>query len=96
MGDARESLRDQGNVRARHIVARYLHSSTVVVQSRHGIIVSRWTCRALARDAGKASSYQSPREVCHYSANFNGIIDSATVDTNIDLGITDFQSDLFI
>ena len=57
-GDARESLRDQGNVRVRHIVARHLHLSTAVVQSRHGITVSWRTCRALARDAGKANSYQ--------------------------------------
>ncbi len=27
--------------------------------------------------------------------NFDGIIDSETVDTNIDVGITDFLSDLF-
>jgi len=61
-GDAREPLRGQGNVRVRHRVARYLYLSTavVLVQSRHGISVSRRTCRAPARDAGKANSYQPP------------------------------------
>jgi alkylhydroperoxidase family enzyme len=44
--------------------------STAVVQSRQGISVSRRTCRAPARDAGKANSYQlleaSRRNNCQF------------------------------
>ncbi len=54
----RKLIRGESNVRARHIVARHLHLSTAVVQSKHGASVSQRTCRALARDAGKANSYQ--------------------------------------
>ena len=41
-----------------HIVARRVQFGTALVQSMDGITASQWTCRALARDAGKANSYQ--------------------------------------
>ena len=41
-----------------HNVARRVQFDTAVAQSTYGMTVSQWTCRALARDAKKANSYQ--------------------------------------
>jgi len=43
-----------------HIVARHLHWSTAQLQWVHETVASQWICRASARDAGKANSYQLP------------------------------------
>ena len=42
----------------RHDVARRVQFGTALVHSKYGITASQWICRALARDAGKANSYQ--------------------------------------
>ena len=41
-----------------HNVARHSYCSTALLHLSHGIAASQWICRAPARDAGKASSYQ--------------------------------------
>lgn len=47
-----------------HNVARRVQFDTAVAQSTYGMTVSQWTCRALARDAKKANSYQSTTKEC--------------------------------
>ena len=42
----------------RNDVARRVQFGTALVHSTYGITASQWTCRARARDAGKANSYQ--------------------------------------
>ena len=42
----------------RHDVARRVQFGTALVHSMDGITASQWTCRARARDTGKANSYQ--------------------------------------
>ena len=56
-----------------HIVARRVQFGTALVQSMDGITASQWTCRALARDAGKANSYQ-PKWSCHFTRDKKPVI----------------------
>ena len=43
------------NVRNHRFTVQF---GTALVHSTYGITASQWTCRARARDAGKANSYQ--------------------------------------
>ena len=46
-----------------HNVARHSYCSTALLHLSHGIAASQWICRAPARDAGKAKSYQSVHDM---------------------------------
>ena len=57
-GSRRKPLRGEGESPMSHNVARHSYCSTALLNLSHGIAASQWICRAPARDAGKASSYQ--------------------------------------
>ena len=57
-GSRRKPLRGEGESPMSHNVARHSYCSTALLHLSHGIAASQWICRAPARDAGKASSYQ--------------------------------------
>ncbi len=58
-GSRRKPLRGEGESPMSHNVARHSYCSTALLHLSHGIAASQWICRAPARDAGKANSYQS-------------------------------------
>ena len=71
----------------RHDVARRVQFGTALVHSTYGITALQWTCRARARDAGKANSYQSQVPVITWEQRYMTVSECARLQGLGDLSL---------